>query len=236
MKVVVIQFPGSNCDYDTVNTLKQMDDVTIDLLWHKTSNLQNYDLIILPGGFSYGDFLRAGSIASHSPIMKYVKQAAESDIAILGICNGFQILTEMNLLPGILLKNSSLMFICDWINLKVNNNNTMFSDLIDKNSIIKMPIAHNEGRYYINELELKELINHDQIIFQYVDDKGNPTKNSNPNGSIYNIAAICNKKRNVMGIMPHPERASDKLLSPYNTDDGLLIFKSIINHLRNLNN
>ena len=236
MKVVVIQFPGSNCDYDTVNTLKQMDDVTIDLLWHKTSNLQNYDLIILPGGFSYGDFLRAGSIASHSPIMKYVKQAAESDIAILGICNGFQILTEMNLLPGILLKNSSLMFICDWINLKVNNNNTMFSDLIDKNSIIKMPIAHNEGRYYINELELKDLIKNNQIIFQYVDDKGNPTKNSNPNGSIYNIAAICNKKRNVMGIMPHPERASDKLLSPYNTDDGLLIFKSIINHLRNLNN
>jgi len=236
LKVVVIQFPGSNCDYDTVNTLKQMDDVTIDLLWHKTSNLQNYDLIILPGGFSYGDFLRAGSIASHSPIMKYVKQAAESGIAILGICNGFQILTEMNLLPGILLKNSSLMFICDWINLKVNNNNTMFSDLIDKDSIIKMPIAHNVGRYYINELELKELINNDQIIFQYVDDKGNTTKNSNPNGSIYNIAAICNKKRNVMGIMPHPERASDKLLSPYNTDDGLLIFKSIINHLRNLNN
>ena len=236
MKVVVIQFPGSNCDYDTVNTLKQMDDVTIDLLWHKTSNLQNYDLIILPGGFSYGDFLRAGSIASHSPIMKYVKQAAESGIAILGICNGFQILTEMNLLPGILLKNSSLMFICDWINLKVNNNNTMFSDLIDKDSIIKMPIAHNVGRYYINELELKELINNDQIIFQYADDKGNTTKNSNPNGSIYNIAAICNKKRNVMGIMPHPERASDKLLSPYNTDDGLLIFKSIINHVRNLNN
>jgi len=236
LKVVVIQFPGSNCDYDTVNTLKQMDDVTIDLLWHKTSNLQNYDLIILPGGFSYGDFLRAGSIASHSPIMKYVKQAAESGIAILGICNGFQILTEMNLLPGILLKNSSLMFICDWINLKVNNNNTMFSDLIDKDSIIKMPIAHNVGRYYINELELKELINNDQIIFQYADDKGNTTKNSNPNGSIYNIAAICNKKRNVMGIMPHPERASDKLLSPYNTDDGLLIFKSIINHLRNLNN
>jgi len=233
LKVVVIQFPGSNCDYDTVYTLKQMDDVTVDLLWHKGSNLQNYDLIILPGGFSYGDFLRAGSIASHSPIMKYVKQAAESDIAILGICNGFQILTEMNLLPGILLKNSSLMFICDWINLKVNNNNTMFSDLIDKTSILRMPIAHNEGRYYINELELKDLIKHDQIIFQYVDDKGNTTKNSNPNGSIYNIAAICNKKRNIMGIMPHPERASDKLLSPYNTNDGLLIFKSIINHLRN---
>ncbi len=233
MKVVVIQFPGSNCDYDTVYTLKQMDDVTVDLLWHKGSNLQNYDLIILPGGFSYGDFLRAGSIASHSPIMKYVKQAAESDIAILGICNGFQILTEMNLLPGILLKNSSLMFICDWINLKVNNNNTMFSDLIDKTSILRMPIAHNEGRYYINELELKDLIKHNQIIFQYVDDKGNTTKNSNPNGSIYNIAAICNKKRNIMGIMPHPERASDKLLSPYNTNDGLLIFKSIINHLRN---
>ena len=233
MKVVVIQFPGSNCDYDTVYTLKQMEDVTVDLLWHKASNLQNYDLIILPGGFSYGDFLRAGSIASHSPIMKYVKKAAESDIAILGICNGFQILTEMNLLPGILLKNSSLMFICDWINLKVNNNNTMFSDLIDKTSILRMPIAHNEGRYYINELELKDLIKHNQIIFQYVDDKGNTTKNSNPNGSIYNIAAICNKKRNIMGIMPHPERASDKILSPYNTDDGLLIFKSIINYLRN---
>ena len=210
-----------------------MEDVTVDLLWHKASNLQNYDLIILPGGFSYGDFLRAGSIASHSPIMKYVKQAAESDIAILGICNGFQILTEMNLLPGILLKNSSLMFICDWINLKVNNNNTMFSDLIDKTSILRMPIAHNEGRYYINELELKDLIKNNQIIFQYVDDKGNTTKNSNPNGSIYNIAAICNKKRNIMGIMPHPERASDKLLSPYNTNDGLLIFKSIINYLRN---
>ena len=165
--------------------------------------------------------------------MKYVKQAAESDIAILGICNGFQILTEMNLLPGILLKNSSLMFICDWINLKVNNNNTMFSDLIDKTSILRMPIAHNEGRYYINELELKDLIKNNQIIFQYVDDKGNTTKNSNPNGSIYNIAAICNKKRNIMGIMPHPERASDKILSPYNTDDGLLIFKSIINYLRN---
>tara|TARA_B100001750_G_scaffold239965_1_gene248882 strand:- start:5528 stop:6229 length:702 start_codon:yes stop_codon:yes gene_type:complete len=233
LKVVVIQFPGSNCDYDTVYTLKQMEDVTVDLLWHKASNLQNYDLIILPGGFSYGDFLRAGSIASHSPIMKYVKQAAESDIAILGICNGFQILTEMNLLPGILLKNSSLMFICDWINLKVNNNNTMFSDLIDKTSILRMPIAHNEGRYYINELELKDLIKNNQIIFQYVDDKGNTTKNSNPNGSIYNIAAICNKKRNIMGIMPHPERASDKILSPYNTDDGLLIFKSIINYLRN---
>ena len=225
MKVVVIQFPGSNCDYDTVYTLKQMDDVTVDLLWHKGSNLQNYDLIILPGGFSYGDFLRAGSIASHSPIMKYVKQAAESDIAILGICNGFQILTETGLLPGVLLRNKKLRFISKNVFLKVVNVNSRFCLNYNKKNIITLPIAHNEGNYFANNELLKKLEDKNLIAFKYCNEKGDINETSNPNGSSNNIAGILSSAKNILGMMPHPERLIDPLLSG---EDGSIMFESLL--------
>lgn len=226
MKFGVVIFPGSNCDYDSYYLLKFILGVETIFLFHKENSLKGSDVIILPGGFSYGDYLRTGAIAKFSPIMKEVINFANKGGLVIGICNGFQILCESELLPGALTKNNSLKFECYSQNLKVVNNKTFFTNKYQPNEVISMPIAHGEGNYIIDEDGLKELNDNDQIILKYCDEFGNITHESNPNGSIDNIAGICNKKGNVFGLMPHPERCSEPILG--NTD-GLKIFKSILN-------
>ena len=228
MNVAIIQFPGTNCDIDTYRVFNELLDVEPTLIWHeKTTDLERFDAIVLPGGFSYGDRLRAGIIAAYSPVIKQLKKLSLKGKPIIGICNGFQILVESGLLPGALLTNSNLKFICKWVDLKVETNN-LFTNSFQSNSIIKMPIAHNEGRYYVSEEKLHELERNNQIVLRYSDSEGNTSIDNNPNGSISNIAAVSNSDGNVLGMMPHPERASDPLLSPYSSDDGIGIFRSMI--------
>ena len=228
MNVAIIQFPGTNCDIDTYRVFNELLDVEPTLIWHeKTTDLERFDAIVLPGGFSYGDRLRAGIIAAYSPVIKQLKKLSLKGKPIIGICNGFQILVESGLLPGALLTNSNLKFICKWVDLKVESNN-LFTNSFQSNSIIKMPIAHNEGRYYVSEEKLQELERNNQIVLRYSDSEGNTSIDNNPNGSISNIAAVSNSDGNVLGMMPHPERASDSLLSPYSSDDGIGIFRSMI--------
>lgn len=236
MKVAVIQFPGSNCDLDTLYILNLITKTNADLVWHNCNNLQAYDCVVLPGGFSYGDRLRAGIIAAYSPIMREVKQLAKEGKPVLGICNGFQVLVEAGLLPGALLKNSSLKFICKWVSISVLNTKTAFTGKCKKSQILTMPIAHIEGRYFIEKDQLEDLYAKGQVVLKYVDEKGEPTRTSNPNGSIDNIAGISNEKGNVLGLMPHPERSSEKILNPIGSNDGSLIFESMIEHqIRGLN-
>ena len=206
--------------YVLKNILKQ----NVVKLWHKETDLQGVDFIVIPGGFSYGDYLRSGAIAKFSPIMNQIIGFANSGGYVLGICNGFQILTESQLLPGALLHNTSHKFICKNIYLKVSSSNTLITNLYSTDPI-KIPIAHGEGRYYANQKTINELVENDQILFNYCDQKGYITEESNPNGSILNIAGICNIERNVFGMMPHPERASDAEL---NNQDGKILFNSII--------
>ena len=228
MNVAIIQFPGTNCDIDTYRVFNELLDVEPTLIWHeKTTDLERFDAIVLPGGFSYGDRLRAGIIAAYSPVIKQLKKLSLKGKPIIGICNGFQILVESGLLPGALLTNSNLKFICKWVDLKVETNN-LFTNSFQSNSIIKMPIANNEGRYYVSEETLQELERINQIVLRYSDSEGNTSIDNNPNGSISNIAAVSNSDGNVLGMMPHPERASDSLLSPYSSDDGIGIFRSMI--------
>ena len=228
MNVAIIQFPGTNCDIDTYRVFNELLDVEPTLIWHeKTTDLERFDAIVLPGGFSYGDRLRAGIIAAYSPVIKQLKKLSLKGKPIIGICNGFQILVESGLLPGALLTNSNLKFICKWVDLKVETNN-LFTNSFQSNSIIKMPIAHNEGRYYVSEEKLQDLERNNQIVLRYSDSEGNTSIDNNPNGSISNIAAVSNSDGNVLGMMPHPERASDSLLSPYSSDDGIGIFRSMI--------
>ena len=228
MNVAIIQFPGTNCDIDTYRVFNELLDVEPTLIWHeKTTDLERFDAIVLPGGFSYGDRLRAGIIAAYSPVIKQLKKLSLKGKPIIGICNGFQILVESGLLPGALLTNSNLKFICKWVDLKVETNN-LFTNSFQSNSIIKMPIAHNEGRYYVSAEKLQELERNNQIVLRYSDSEGNTSIDNNPNGSISNIAAVSNSDGNVLGMMPHPERASDSLLSPYSSDDGIGIFRSMI--------
>ena len=228
MNTAIIQFPGTNCDIDTYRVFNELLDIEPTLIWHeKTTDLEKYDAIVLPGGFSYGDRLRAGVIAAYSPIIKQLKKLSLKGKPIIGICNGFQILVESGLLPGALLTNSNLKFICKWVDLKVETNN-LFTNSFQSNSIIRMPIAHNEGRYYVSEEKLQELERNKQIVLRYSDSEGNTSMDNNPNGSISNIAAVSNSDGNVLGMMPHPERASDSLLSPYSSDDGIGIFRSMI--------
>ena len=228
MNVAIIQFPGTNCDIDTYRVFNELLDVEPTLIWHeKTTDFERFDAIVLPGGFSYGDRLRAGIIAAYSPVIKQLKKLSLKGKPIIGICNGFQILVESGLLPGALLTNSNLKFICKWVDLKVETNN-LFTNSFQSNSIIRMPIAHNEGRYYVSEEKLQELERNNQIVLRYSDFEGNTSIDNNPNGSISNIAAVSNSDGNVLGMMPHPERASDSLLSPYSSDDGIGIFRSMI--------
>ena len=225
MKFGVVVFPGSNCDMDMVYVIETIMKQEVVKLWHKDSDLQNCDFIILPGGFSYGDYLRSGAIANYSPIMGKVVEHANNGGYVMGVCNGFQILCESGLLPGALLHNTNHKFICKNIYLKPISKNTLITNQYSDDAI-KIPIAHGEGRFYADENTLNKLVENDQILFKYSDENGNITKEANPNGSILNIAGICNKNRNVFGMMPHPERAADTELS--NTD-GKILFDSILN-------
>lgn len=201
------------------------------LIWHKDFKDSGYDVVLLPGGFSYGDHLRAGVIAAYSPAMKIVKDMAEEGKPILGICNGFQILVESGLLPGALLQNACLTFVCKWVILKTMTSRTPFTKGVEKGAILRVPIAHNEGRYFNEGESLKDMYENDQIVFKYVDEAGKTTEDANPNGALENIAGVCNLEGNVVGMMPHPERSSEAILSPYETEDGRLIFESMIRHL-----
>ena len=224
MKFGVVVFPGSNCDQDMIYVIESVLGHQVVELWHKDTDLKGVDFVVLPGGFSYGDYLRSGAIAQFSPIMNEIIGFANSGGFVLGVCNGFQILTECGLLPGALLHNISHKFICKNVNLKVITKDSIVSKLYDS-SIIKIPIAHGEGKYYCDSNTLIKLEKNNQIIFKYCDENGRVSDNSNPNGSIKNIAGICNEERNVFGMMPHPERAADKELR---NQDGKTLFKSVL--------
>ena len=226
MKFGVVTFPGSNCDQDMIDTLRNGLGCNTISLWHKDRDLQGVDMVVLPGGFSYGDYLRSGAIASYSPIMEEVKSHASKGGYVLGVCNGFQILSETQLLKGALLHNSSHKFICKNVHLGVSSKSSPITRSLEEKRIFKIPIAHGEGRFYTDDETLKSLNDNGQVMFRYVDNFGNPSNESNPNGSIENIAGISNYEGNVMGMMPHPERASDENL--LNTD-GLALFQSILN-------
>ena len=225
MKSSVIIFPGSNCDRDVAVALEKMQFKN-KMVWHKETSLPKSDLIVIPGGFSYGDYLRSGAIAGKSLIIEEVIKAANGGCLILGICNGFQILTETGLLKGTLLKNKNLKFINKDVNIKVTNNSTRFSSKYKLNQVLKMNIAHNEGNFYTNKNHLDELKNENLIAFKYCDQTGNINDDTNPNGAIQNIAGIYNLKKNILGMMPHPERMMDELIS---NKDGANLFSSLLN-------
>ena len=225
MKFGVVIFPGSNCDEDIIHVLEKIMGQQVVRLWHKDHSLQDCDFIVLPGGFSFGDYLRSGAIARFSPIMQQVIPFAENGGYVLGICNGFQILTEAGLLPGVLLHNEHRKFICRNIYMKPQTSNSLITAQIDPQRALKIPVAHGEGNYFADATTLKQLNDNDQILFRYCDEAGNITAEANPNGSIENIAGVCNAGRNVFGFMPHPERAADPLLG---NEDGLAIFESIL--------
>ena len=227
MKFGVVIFPGSNCDKDIILAIERTINQEVIELWHKETDLKNCDVIFLPGGFSYGDYLRSGAIAKFSPIMSKVIEFANNGGYLVGICNGFQILTESGLLPGALLHNTNNKFICKNIFLKIENNKTLITNQYNGQAI-KIPIAHGEGRFFADEKTIKGLEENNQIIFRYCDENGEVSESSNPNGSLSNIAGICNKEKNVFGMMPHPERAADHLL---NNTDGVNLFKSILNYI-----
>ncbi len=224
MKYNIIIFPGSNCDYDAYFVAKDLMGDEVEYVWHKETNLKDPDCVIIPGGFSYGDYLRAGAIAKFSPIMNEVISFAKNGGLVIGICNGFQVLTETKLLPGTLLQNKSLLFICKHQYAKVVNSSTPFTHIIEKDRVLDIPIAHNEGNFFIDDDGLKSLQDNQQIVFQYCDKEGHINDNTNPNGSLLNIAGIVNKKGNVLGMMPHPERTSDPICG---VTDGQQIFLSI---------
>tara|TARA_Y100001970_G_scaffold133010_1_gene164088 strand:- start:664 stop:1323 length:660 start_codon:yes stop_codon:yes gene_type:complete len=219
MKFGVIVFPGSNCDNDAFNLLKNVLNVSVKFIWHKETNLSNVDALVIPGGFSYGDYLRAGAIARFSPIMNEVVKHGEKGMPIIGICNGFQILTESDLLPGTLMVNKTVKFISKNVKLRTITNSSVFTKNLKVNEMINMPIAHKQGNYNAKDYIIKSLIDNDQIAFKY---------DENPNGSIDNIAGILNKQRNVLGMMPHPERASESILG---SKTGIKIFESLIGSL-----
>ena len=228
MKFGVVVFPGSNCDKDIISALEATISQKVIVLWHKDTDLKNCDVIFLPGGFSFGDYLRSGAIAKFSPIMEKVIEFGKGGGVIIGICNGFQILTESGLLPGALLHNTSNKFICKNVNLKITNTDSVVTNQYKK-SVIKIPIAHGEGRYFADEETIANLFANNQVIFQYCNENGEIDSISNPNGSLSNIAGVCNKQRNIFGMMPHPERASDYTLK--NTD-GIGLFESILASLK----
>lgn len=228
MKFGVLVFPGSNCDHDAYHALKHIFDADVEFIWHKETQLNNIDCVIIPGGFSYGDYLRSGAIAKYSPIMNEVIKFANNGGLVLGICNGFQILLESQLLPGAMLHNKQLQFVCKQTFLRTESSNTPFTSSIERGTVLQIPVAHGEGNYFTDDDGLKSLNDHNQIVFTYSDENGVVSNKSNPNGTISNIAGICNKQGNVLGMMPHPERAVEKILG---SDDGKLLFESILSHV-----
>jgi phosphoribosylformylglycinamidine synthase subunit PurQ / glutaminase len=225
IKFGVIVFPGSNCDRDIATVTKGILQQPTRLIWHEETRIDDVDVVIIPGGFSYGDYLRCGAIARFSPIMPAILDHAAQGKFILGICNGFQILTEAGLLPGALVRNRDLHFICDRLPLKVLRNDLVWTNSYATNANISLPIAHGEGSYYADAQTISELKRHNQIVFQYCDNQGNVNAASNPNGSLENIAGICNRAGNILGMMPHPERAADALLG---NADGRILFQSLL--------
>ncbi len=230
IKFGVLVFPGSNCDHDAYYSITKVLGYDASFLWHKENDLKDSDVIILPGGFSYGDYLRSGAIARFSPIMNSVVNFANRGGIVLGICNGFQILLEAGLLPGVMLRNKSLKFVCKDVYLSVENRNTIFTNLVNGQRSLKIPVAHGEGNYFCDQDTLKMLLDNNQIVFKYSSASGEVSKEFNPNGSTKNIAGIINKSGNILGMMPHPERVCNPVL---NNTDGQVIFKSIVNHLIN---
>lgn len=226
MKFGVVVFPGSNCDRDCYHVIDHTVGHPVSFIWHQEKSLSGYDCVILPGGFSYGDYLRTGAIARFAPVMDAVASFAEKGGLVLGICNGFQILLEAGLLPGAMRRNDSLQFRCQDVYLRVENTATPFTNLYRPHEVIRMPIAHGEGNYYVDPETLDQLRQNEQIVFRYCNENGDIVSEANPNGSLENIAGICNRKRNVLGLMPHPERCSEKILG---YDDGLRLFLSILN-------
>jgi phosphoribosylformylglycinamidine synthase len=225
MNFAVLQFPASNCDQDVIHAFGNVLGHSARYVWHKENSLGNADAVIVPGGFSYGDYLRCGAIARFSPVMQAVKQFADNGGLVIGICNGFQVLTEAGLLPGALVRNRDLQFHCEHIFLKTATPDSPFTNKIPSGKILKLPIAHGEGCYFADEETLAKLKANNQILWQYCDAEGNLTDTANPNGSLLNIAGICNEHRNVAGMMPHPERASEEILGG---DDGRVVLESII--------
>lgn len=224
MKFGVIVFPGSNCDHDAYHVLSKHVGQPVEFVWHKRTDLSGLDAVIVPGGFSYGDYLRAGALAKFSPVMKAVKDFAAEGKYVFGICNGFQILCEAGLLPGALMRNAGLHFVCRHVNLRVENNSTPYTCEIEKGRVLSIPIAHAEGNYTCDDETFASLEENGQIVFRYCSDEGEITSDSNPNGARSNIAGICNLDRNVLGMMPHPERAFEELLG---SNDGRGIFASL---------
>jgi phosphoribosylformylglycinamidine synthase subunit PurQ / glutaminase len=225
IKFGVVVFPGSNCDHDAYYAAKKVLGQDAVFLWHKETHLQDVDVVILPGGFSYGDYLRCGAIARFSPIMKEVVRFAEQGGTVMGICNGFQILVEAGLLPGVLLRNTSLRFVCKYVHLRVENASTRFTGLCKPGQVLAIPVAHGDGNYFTDPETLRDLERRRQVVFRYADPDGTVSDAANPNGSMANIAGIVNERGNVLGMMPHPERASDPVLGH---TDGQLLFRSII--------
>ena len=229
MKFGVVQFPGSNCDDDAYYAIGSILGQPVDFIWHQSENISGFDAVILPGGFAFGDYLRTGAIARFSPVMKAVDRFARSGGLVLGICNGFQILLEAGLLPGAMMRNKGLRYLCRQVHIRVESTDTPFTCSAHRGQVLKMPIAHNEGNYFCDPAVLEELENNNQIIFHYVTPEGNDAaeddRDANPNGSFHAIAGICNRERNVIGLMPHPERAVE---SPLGSADGLVIFRSMV--------
>jgi len=228
MKFGVVIFPGTNCDTDCHWALSYLGQ-DVEYVWHADTDLSKYDCLILPGGFSYGDYLRTGAISSFSPVMKAIKEFAAKGGLVMGICNGFQILIEAGLLPGALLRNTSLKFICKYVPLRVENANTAFTANLSGGQVISVPIAHNEGNYFADDETLQELKKNEQIILRYSSPDGDVEEEHCPNGSVENIAGVCNKEKNVFGLMPHPERAMEDFLG---SPDGRFIFESIIDNAK----
>jgi phosphoribosylformylglycinamidine synthase I len=226
MKFSVVVFPGSNCDHDCEATLRDVMGQPVEMIWHKDTDLKKPDCVIVPGGFSYGDYLRTGAIARFSPVMKSVADFAAKGGLVMGICNGFQILCEAKLLPGALLKNRSLQFICKEVYLRLEQEKTPFTSAGKPGQVLKIPIAHGEGNYFIDADGLKRLKGQGQVVVRYCDAKGQATDAGNPNGSLDNIAGICNENKNIFGLMPHPDRSSESALG---SDNGRLFWESLLN-------
>jgi len=231
MKFGVVVFPGSNCDHDTYHVISKVIGQPVDFIWHKEDTIDRFDAIILPGGFAYGDYLRCGAIARFSPVMRAVSEFSREGGMVIGICNGFQILCEAGLLPGALLRNRDLKFICEHVYVRVERTDTPFTAACTEGQVLSMPIAHGEGNYFCDQSTLDELESEGRVIFRYSNQQGEITEAANVNGSLKNIAGISNRERNVIGLMPHPERASENVLG---SKDGRIIFLSMADSLREM--
>jgi phosphoribosylformylglycinamidine synthase subunit PurQ / glutaminase len=231
MKFGVVMFPGSNCDHDAYHVISKVIGQPVDFIWHKDTEINGFDAVILPGGFSYGDYLRTGAIARFSPVMTPLKQFAADGGLVIGVCNGFQILCEAGLLPGALLRNRGLKYICEHVNIRVEQTETPYTGCYKEGDVLSVPIAHGEGNYFCDDATLTELEREGRVIFRYCEPNGDISDAANPNGSRNNIAGICNAERNVLGMMPHPERASEGALL---SKDGRAVFLSMADYLRPL--